>query len=503
MLRCRNGLFVLLFVSLLAGGVTAQSSVMPTGEKLLAWIAPGAEPGKQPANSPGNLVFVNGDGSQETVLEIPALTAHVTPCGDTPTSPDGKQFAFYVGSDKGTIYMMTGILPQLQVVHQDINAMTCTGMPTFLFSPDSARFAYLEYADGFNLEVSPTGRLYIRAANTYETLATLNAVAAFDIDNASAAVVTFFYNDDREAVEAEVSLWNGVANQPIASVTAESRCYYTSASVEMLPDGRLAAIMGHRCETGDGRTRWQFYMIDPNSRVMTLVMSDVSAGRYFAPAMTNQVFSTPGSGAVYFTIPDGLTNNTVSINSLLLADMGIAPVINGQVVMSIMSLKPYVRANHVALMSPDGNWLAMVQNDANNNARLTLLELAAPDLPPIEIALGERGAIVDELLFSPDSQHLFYITSGSGSALYRVDLRVGAEVRVKRGNYGHGVMSPQGTALALVAYETINERDTYMKLVIYDLTSGIETELFAGAEIVDNKITNQHFIYPLAWRGES
>ncbi len=485
---------------LCAYGVVAQNSIIPQGEKLLAWIAPGAEPGDQPSNSSGKLVFINGDGSQETVLDIPALTAHVTPCGDVPTSPDGRQFAFYVGSDKGTIYMMTGILPQLQIVHEDINTMTCTGNPTFRFSPDSARFAYMEYADAFNLDVSPSGRLHIRTTSTYETLATLDAVAAFDIDNAAVATVTFFYNEDNEGIEAEIELWNGTSQQAIASVTAEDRCYYTSASVDILPDGRLAAILGHRCEMGDGRTRWQLYMVDPSSRSMTQVMSDVSPGRYFAPAMTNQLFATAGMDRVYFTVPDGLTNNTVSIYSLALSDMGIAPVIDGQAVVSSVSTKPYMRTNHTAILTPDNHWLAMVRNDANNNARLTLLELAAPELPPIELPLAERSAIIDEMIFSPDYNQLWYVTSGAGSALYRLDLLTGAESRIARGVYGRGVLSPQGTALALVAYETINDRDTYMKLVVYDLTTNSETLLFTGAEIVENKITNQQFVYPLAWR---
>jgi Tol biopolymer transport system component len=241
-------------------------------------------------------------------------------------------------------------------------------------------------------------------------------------------------------------------------------------------------------------------MVDPNNRSMTQVMSDVSPGRYFAPAMTNQLFATPGADRVYFTVPDGLTNNTVSIYALQLAEMGIAPIIDGQAVVSSVSTKPYMRTNHTAILTPDNRWLAMIRNDANNNARLSLLELAAPELPAIELPLGERNAIVDEMLFSPNQEQLYYITSGSGSALYRLDLLTGAEIRIARGVYGRGVMSPQGTALALVTYETINDRDTYMKLVVYDLTTNIETVLFTGAEIVENKITNQQFVYPLAWR---
>ena len=40
----------------------------------------------------------------------------------------------------------------------------------------------------------------------------------------------------------------------------------------------------------------------------------------------------------------------------------------------------------------------------------------------------------------------------------------------------------------------------YLNLVTVDIESSAVTTLWEGAEIVDGKVTNQRFAYPLAWR---
>ena len=49
-------------------------------------------------------------------------------------------------------------------------------------------------------------------------------------------------------------------------------------------------------------------------------------------------------------------------------------------------LTPYEQGNHSSLLSPDGRLLALVRNNADNEASVMMIDLSAPDLPPIEIS---------------------------------------------------------------------------------------------------------------------
>lgn len=496
---------VLLIILAGSGAFLVLNRTLPgaaqDGGKLLVWIAPGEAPGEQPASSAGNLVLMNLDGTTEPVLAVPPGTRQVLLCGDAAEAPDKSQVAFYVGSDRGALYMMTGALPQLQVVKDSVNRMTCTGNGTFEFSPDSARFAYLDYPDNFNTQISSAARLNIHDSRTYATLASFDSVAAFDLTNSGAAFISFFKNDDGEATEVGISLWDGSSDREIASQAAEENCLYTTAGITSLADGRLAVVFGYRCRVGDGRSTWQFYTVDPANRSMTLLMSNVSPGRFVPYAQTSSIYASPDGSHVFFTVPDGVTAYTVSINKVKLAEMGVTPFIQNNAVMPQAGSQPYSNENHLPVVSPDGRLLAVVRNTANNEATLSVVDMSAPDLPPVEISAGERGNLVREMLFTPDSSKLVFVSGGDNSAVSILDTVTGTDSRVSRGRYRQGVISPDGTRLAIINMETISDREPpYVTLVLLDLAGGAETVLFKGAEIVENKVTNQQFAYPLSWR---
>jgi hypothetical protein len=507
MMRSRLTFIVVLLIVLVGGGFLVSrylSSVAQAQDgsgKILVWIAPGEEAGDQPVSSSGSLMLMSLNGATEPVMDIPPNTEHVIPCGDKAEAPDRSQFAFFVGTDKGALYIMTGALPQLQVVKDSVSRMTCAGSGTFTWSPDNTRFAYLDYSDDYNTQTSVTARLMIHDSRNYSTLANYDNVAAFDLTNSGAAFISFFKNDRNEAKEVSVSLWDGSSDQEIAFQSAEENCMYISAGVTTLPDKRLAAMLGYRCTRGEGRTTWQFYTIDPANRSMTMLVSNTSPGRFVPYARTSVVYASPDGTHVFFTVPDGVTAYTASLNKLPLADMGAAPVIENNIVMPQAGSRPYADENHLPLLSPDGRLLAVVRNTANNQATLTVLDMSAPDLPPIEISAGERGNTVREMLFTPDSSKLVFVSGGDNSAVSILDTVSGTDSRLVRDMYGQGVLSPDGTRVVVVNHETISEREpAYVTLVMVNLTDGSETQLFAGAEIVDNKVTNQRFAYPLSWR---
>jgi hypothetical protein len=490
-------LFVFIPLALAQEGET----VIPTGQKILAWIGSGQTPPNKPSANPGQLIFISGDGTIEPVMDLPANITHAFPCaGAAATSPNGQYFAFFMGRDTGELHLMTGTQVPTMRLRERINMMTCAGNGTFAFSPDSARVAYLDYPDDYNTASSPTTRLIVQETATGSELENFEETAAFTWYDTGVAYLTFFKSPQNEATEASISYWDGARDREIVARTAEEGCYYTTASLGTLPDGRLTAVLSSRCERA-GRTVWQLYTVELANRSMTLIGEGETRGRYFPFARTNSLFVAPDGASAFFTVPDGVTNETVGLNVGALVAPGITSVFENNGIMPRISKLPYQSGNHSNLVSPDGRLLALVRNDADNDASVIMIDLSAPELPPIEISAGDRGNIVSELLFTPDSSKLIFVAGNETSAVYTLDTITGANDRLNRGRYGQGVMSPDGTKVALINRETYSERQPpYDTLVVLDIIEGFESQVFIGGEVVDARINNQQFIYPLAWR---
>jgi len=497
---------LILFVSLLLVFVPlaiAQDTetAIPAGQKVLAWVGNGQTPSTEPKANPGQLVFITGDGSIEPVMDLPPNITHVFPCGGAAaTSPNGDYFAFFMGRDTGELYVMKGAqVPAIRITERT-NMMGCTGNGTFSFSADSSRIAFLDYPDGYNTDSSPTARLVIHDLATSSELENFEETAAFSWYDTGIAYMTFFKSLRGQATEASVSYWDGKRDREIVARTSEDGCYYTTASLGTLADGRLAAVLTSRCDQA-GKTVWQLFTIDLENRSMTVIGDGTTRGGYFPFARTNSLFVAPDGSSAFFTVPDGLSNETVGLNVGALVAPGIKTLVADHAIMPLVSLPPYRPGNHSSVLSPDGHLLALVRNDANNNASLVMIDLSAPDLPPIEISAGDRGNQITEMMFTPDSSRLLFVAGNDTSAVYSLDTITGANDRLNRGRYAEGVMSPDGTKVALINREQLTERQPlYDTLVVLDLIEGFETKVFVGGDVVDAKIQNQKFIYPLSWR---
>ncbi len=481
--------------------VAQDAPVIPAGQKILAWIGDGQTPSTKPAANPGKLVFLTDSGTVEPVMDLPANITHTFPCGGTSaTSPDGKYFAFYMGRDTGELYIMTGTQVPATRMSERINMMSCAGNGTFSFSPDSTRIAYLGYPDDYNTATSPTARLFVQETASGTELKNFDEAAAFAWYNTGVAYVTFFKSPRNEATEASISYWDGTRDREIVARSADEGCYFTTASLGALPDGRLTGVLSTRCEQAN-RTAWQLYTIDLENRSMTLAGEGKPGGRYFPFTRTNSLYLTPDGSSAFFTVPDGVTNETVGLNVGTLVAPGIKTLFPDHAIMPRISRMPYEGGNHSSVISPDGRLLALVRNDADNDASLMMIDLSAPDLPPIEISAGDRGNVISEVLFTPDNSKLIFVAGNDTSAVYMLDTITGANDRLNRGRYAQGVMSPDGTKVALINRETVSDRKPpYDTLVVLDLNEGFETTVFTGGQVVDGKVQNQQFIYPLAWR---
>jgi hypothetical protein len=217
-----------------------------------------------------------------------------------------------------------------------------------------------------------------------------------------------------------------------------------------------------------------------------------------------QLIFSPDRSTVYFTVPDGVTANTVGVTAVDLA--AITPdhvVIGRNAVMPRVENKPYDFArNAFPAFSPNGRWLALVTNTPDNQAALNALDLSSPAAVPISVPAQRSGEIISNLAFTPDSSRLVFVSgghSGAENTLYGVELATGANVPIKAGRYGYGALSSDGASVALMEWQSAGD-DQYLTLVLVDIASGNSTLLFMGATFSGDNIAEQRFAYPLAWR---
>lgn len=499
-----KGLIVVALLTMMTIMSAAQEdNMLPDGNHILAWVAPGDDLGAYDLNSPGQLVFFNPDGSTTPIFDLPTQTTRVVPCGDQATSPDGEHIALFVGetNDIGTLYLMHGTDPELHTISTDLNAMACVGLGTFQYSPDSSRLAYLDYAGDFGSDVSATAFLRIYDAETQERIESFENVAAFNLTDTGANIISFFDDNDGLAVEVAFLVWDGTRDREVATLFAdeENDCYYTSASLATLPDDTMAAVMGYRCRnTG---TQWQLYRIDPANRSATQVAFEEMGLAFASFARANVIIPTNSPDTVFFTRPDGFAADTVSLQ--IYDGANVNQFAAGSIKMPRLAVRPYDISNHAPVFSPDGSWLAM-SREQGGEVDLLLVDLDMPNLPPIEIAAGRQGDIISEILFSPDSPRVFFVAGAErpgNNALFEADLTTGTASRFDRGRFAQGVISPDGDAIAIVNWEVIDEGEPeVLTLIVMNTTSGAVATLYEGADVTDGDVTNLSFAYPLAWR---
>ena len=140
-----------------------MAAAAPSGQNLLVALTT--------SGSPRQLALMDRAGAVLPIMDIPEDATRVVPCGDKATSPDGRFFAFYVGGDAGTLYLMDGANSPVQV--DDAEYLVCLGNGTFQFTPDSRRFGYIDFLPGVTREEYPDGVLKLFDAASAGEIATL------------------------------------------------------------------------------------------------------------------------------------------------------------------------------------------------------------------------------------------------------------------------------------------------------------------------------------------
>jgi hypothetical protein len=474
------------------GIVSAQNAPLNDGAQLLMWIAP---------NAGGNsrVVLYDGANTPTILLDETGITG-VVQCGEG-TSPNGTYTMFQTvgGLNIGNLYLLTGTDSNIVTLEQGLNVVGCMS-DNAQFSPNSEQLAYLSYPDGSERLASPFGRLLIKNTADQTIVGNYENIAAFDMTDFGLVAVGFFPNDDGEATEVALFRLEGNSLQEVSTLTSDidNDCYYNNAAIRSLGN-RMLAVLGYRCNRGDNRaTQYQVYSVDVPARTATQILSGNTAGGYFPFTRSNSVYGN-GNNAI-FTVPDGLTNNTVSVYSTDIVN----PSVN--VVAERFAVMPGVSAstNNAPVISNDGRYLAFVTNDGNAKAALYVTDLTNLSLPPVVIEVGDRGDSVNEMIMTPDSRRLFYVSgvadSGNNST-FLLDLTTGTSNRLARGRFGNGVMNADGSQVALLSYVTVDdEPNPYQTIVVMNVNDGAQTTIYEGAQVVEGEIQNSETLRLVAWR---
>lgn len=481
--------------------------------QILVWNAPGLEPGRQSVDNVGELAYINGNGDLDELDDVLAQSARVEACGPNALSPDGRHLALYQGNVGGVVsslYMITdGAEPQL--VNDIFQPVSCVGGNGILnFAPDSSYVTFIEYERDFNIGFAD-GFLRIVSTSDLSELFSAREVVAFEQAADGVAFVRFFTNDRSEADEVAIVFWDGNTDRELTSFFAEGDCRYQNASITTAPDGQLWLGLVTRCS---GITELNIYRINPQERSATLILTQQSNGVYANFAQSNRIwFSRDGSYVIY-TLPDGITQQTVSLNALAMenipddepADVNDTEVIIEQQ-MVVGGVQGQAGNNDFSRVSPDGRYLIAVVTTVNQRRNeLQLVNLDDPLADPLVIPAGGEADIFPYIDFTRDGGRMVYVAGGADNSLFFLDLN--AEninpIRIRRGSFQrYATLSPDGTEIAILANEYPDdereERDRYTALRVINLDTSDEVLLFEGAEIVDGEVGEREFATPIFW----
>ncbi len=499
---------VTLFLLLLIGLVPLQAQEPPTpAGALLVWLSEGPEPERKDPAVGSQLAAVFPNGVLTTLLEFDPTVIGLSRCSSQPVSADGRRFAFFasapsVGVDSGTLYQMTdfGAPVTVATIHR-----TGCALNGFAYSPDSTQLAYINYQNFSDESEFITGTLTVRGVEDLLELGKLERASALAWNGAELLALQLFTNADGQADEAVVSLWDGTSSRELTSVLSAQSCRFTGGQISAAGADKIVVVMGERCRGGDGRTRWQFYVVDRATGSASLALSAPQDGGAFVSTQTYNITTLGDGTTVLFTAADGVSRDTASVFKVDMTTLATqtAVIDRAGVFRRYVPLRYTLGEIAPAVISPDRQFWAVV-TALPDKSELVVVDFAALDAP-IRIPLQRSTDSVRTMAFTPDSTSLIYVAGdkgGADNAVFRLDLTTGVEQRLARGQYATAMAVRSDGAAALLQYRRTEEVQSkpYVDLVLVN-PDGSQQDLLGGVVLDEGGFfKNVRFAVPLAWR---
>ena len=497
---------VLFIVCVIPGAAQSSTTPPPSTGALLVWIGEGNAPENRAPNSSSQLAALLPNGTLTTLIEFDQRTVGVQRCSGQPFSADGRRFAFFAsqpaeGGERGTLYQMTdfGAPATIGVTH----TLTCAH-DHFGYSPDGSRLAYIDFQQFGDADDNVMGTLRVLNSDALTEEGRFERTISFAFTESELLFLQFFPNADNAVDEVAISAWDGAASRELSAITARANCRFSGGEISPAGDGFIAVLLGERCR-GGARARWQIYLVDREARSSTLVASAEQPGGYFPATQTYNMYTTADGQQAVFSFADGLTRDSASIYELNFATPDTPQVLVDRA--AIMRRYVPLRFNlpdiAPAAVSRDGNFWAMAVNPPGSS-ELAVIDFNALDAA-IRIPITRAGDAVRAMAFTPDSSTLVYIAGGlegADTSLYHLDLALGVESRVARGQFAPAIAVRADAAAALVQYRMTAEARPrpYTDLVLVE-ADGAQRDLLGGI-VLDEQgfFVGFRYIVPLAWR---
>ncbi len=444
-----------LAAALLMLALSALSATAQEGPTTLVWLAPGSPGSPQAA---GTLAWLTAAGESTWQAAVPdeGREMRLFACGPdavrTVAPPeDGQPSAVepysvlmaFVGAEQGGLYAVPLDGSGEPVRLADAHRLACVGPDRAGFSPDGARWAFIEFPAGVTASQQyPSGELRVLAMPSGAQVAAFPDVVAFALEERGAVIVQFFTDARRLADEAVVSLWDGSAVQEWAVLSPAPGCDWTSAALDIQGEMRDAILsLGQRCAGG---SQWRLFRLAAGGSPVEHVYMPVG-GAYLPTSTINQV-TFIGQDLALATYPNGRAANIANLVRVDLATDSVTLVTSGVTVDTF----PAGRAQHLRF-SPDGRSLAYTSSTANSEEFLHRLALDG-DSAPLTIGAGSRGDVIGAYTWRPDGA-LVYLAGGidgADNALFVLPAGAAEPLRILRGRFVQGALAvTDGAAMLL------------------------------------------------------
>ncbi|MCL4255646.1 MAG: hypothetical protein KJ043_17950, partial [Anaerolineae bacterium] len=227
-------------VTACGGGETAGN-----GGAILTWVADGVSMTSMSTEARGILATMNDRGETGEIFAMPTNISRVIACTEQAASPNRRFFAFYIGGITGKLYVMDGGAPPKE--YDTTAPLTCLGLGTLQYSPDSNRIGYITFAGDAVDKKMPTGIYIQRETGNGNEQFRLDNVAAFDLTNGATALVTVFADNNGQFKEAAILHRTGGNPEEVTPIFADEGCQFRSARATFAGDNRLAVLIGQEC----------------------------------------------------------------------------------------------------------------------------------------------------------------------------------------------------------------------------------------------------------------